>query len=380
MPPTIQPELVTTNTRLESLAQTWAAGEAIAVDTEFVRTRTFYPKLGLVQIAGPEGIALLDPVALPDLDPMLEVFASPRVLKVFHSCGEDLEVIYHLAGRFPEPLFDTQLAAAFCGHGHSLGYGPLVGLLRGVDLPKGETRTDWLRRPLSEAQVRYAAQDVAHLLPMQEELAASLEELGRTAWLTEEISRLFAVDRFHPPPEEAYRRIKQHHSLSRRGLAILMLLSRWREAEARRRDLPRGFLLQDKVLMQLARNPPRNSRQLAATPLLPPPAAKRLGATLLRLIHEGLEIPSEELPAAPKRRFDTSSHKKAIQALRNRASERAAELDLPPELLATRRQVEGLFARVAQRQNPPLPSNMLGWRREAIGDELVHLAERALRR
>jgi ribonuclease D len=301
------------------------------------------------------------------------------VLKVFHSCSEDLEVLYHLAGEFTRPVFDTQIAAAFAGHGHSLGYARLVHLLHAVELPKGETRTDWLRRPLSQAQLRYAAQDVTYLLPMYEELLANLRTLGRESWIEEEIARLFDPQRFLPEPADAFRRVKQHRTLPRRALGLLKILAQWREQEARRRDLPRGFILKDKVLIQLAHRPPLNERQLATTPLLPPSIAKRFGRKILGLVKEGMALDESELPTGPSRVFDSSAHKKSIQALRKHVGARAEELRLPPELLATRRQVERLFARVAEGKERPLQEEMRGWRRQAIGEDLQKMSEDALR-
>src|SRR5688572_15636970 len=197
-------EWVDTPEALAAAAARWAQAPAVGIDSEFVRERTFYPRLGLLQVSDGQRSSLVDPVALEDLEPLRQVLADPTIVKVAHSPSEDMEVLFHRFGEFPTPLFDTQAAAALAGLESAMSYQRLVRELLGVELTKGETRTDWLRRPLSPAQVEYAAQDVELLLPLYERLRPRLEENGRLPWLLEEAHRLREATRFLPPPETAY--------------------------------------------------------------------------------------------------------------------------------------------------------------------------------
>jgi len=345
---------------LDRAGQSWAGETRLAVDTEFVRTRTFYPKLGLVQVASDEGIFLLDPLAIDDLESLARVLRDPQITKIFHSPSEDFEVLYHLFGEFPQGVFDTQIAAALAGHGPSLGYGALVAELLDVDLPKGQTRTDWLRRPLSEKQLHYAALDVAHLPVLHEKLERQLAELGRTHWAEEEFARLGDADRFLPEPEEAYLRLKQLRGLSRRQTAVLRELAAWREREARRRDLPRNFVVHQNTLKQIAQKMPPSLDQLGKLKGVDRREIRRHGGKMLEIVRGVRELPEGELPPGPTSKTDLSKHRERFDTLRGEVADLARELGLAPELLATRRQIEELLQRALVGEGPP--EELQGWR------------------
>ncbi len=373
----IEPILIDTAPELAETCRRWRRLPAIGVDTEFVRERTFYPGLGLIQVADDDSCTLVDPLAITDLEPLRGVLEDPAVTKVFHSCGEDLEVLHHRFGEFPQAVFDTQVAAAFAGWGPSLGYGRLVSTMFGVELPKGHTRTNWLRRPLSGEQLTYAALDVAYLLPAHERLRDELRRLsadgereGREAWAREDLERLFDSERFLPDPEDAYLRIGAWRSLAPRKLAALKNLAAWREQQARRRDLPRNFVLHEKTLVDVARRMPGTRNALRAIDSLHPREIQRYGQTLIRIVRQALELPDEELPQ-PRRGFDLRPYRRRIQRLRQLAGELAEELSLPIELIATRKTIEELVRRAAAGKQPALPKELRGWRRERVGERLL---------
>lgn len=364
---------VDTPKALRQAASKWSKTQALAVDTEFVRERTFFPQLGLVQVFDGEEIYLIDPVGIDNLAAIERVLVDPDILKVFHSCSEDLEVLYHRLGRFPHPVFDTQIAASLGGRGVSIGYGNMVRDLIGVELEKGQTRTNWLRRPLTPAQIHYAAQDVAHLLTAHRLLGEELSSLGREAWLAEEIEKLFDASRFLPDPGDIYLRVPRARDLSRRELAALQALSRWREEEARRRDLPRNFVLHQAHLPVLARRRPRNLKQLSAVRELDPKTVRRYGRVWLEMLRAVDALSAEELPPRIERPRNLTPHRPLLQKLRQAVADRAHELGLAPELLASKKTVTAVLDRVLSRRQPTLPSELRGWRQEVVGDHLLEI-------
>lgn len=361
---------------LARAARAWVAVPALAIDTEFVRERTFFHRLGLIQVSDGSAAYLVDPLTVGELGPVVEVFRAP-VVKVLHSGSEDIEVFYHGLGTLPAPLFDTQVGAALAGLGPSLGYGRLVAEMLGVELFKQETRTDWLARPLSEAQRAYAAEDVAYLLPVYERLRARLAELGRLDWAFEDSAALLDTSRFEEDPERAYLRVKGAGRLDRRQLVVLRALAAWREREARRRDLPRRFVLKEDLLLALATRRPTTSRELERLPSLDRRQGARDAATWLEIVREAAALPERELPP-PIQRLPFSPAVKDLSAqLRELAARRAAELALPTEVLTPRRTLDALIASALAGPEPRLPEDLTGWRREVIGEALLEATRAA---
>ncbi|HVT17039.1 MAG TPA: ribonuclease D [Thermoanaerobaculia bacterium] len=363
-----------TDAALAEAARGWLAAPELALDTEFVRERTFFPRLGLIQVADDRTIYLLDPLAVRDLAPLAAVLRSPSTLKVLHSASEDVEVFYRALGAVPSPLFDTQIAAGLAGAGSGLGYQRLVSALLGVELSKGETRTDWLSRPLSRAQLDYAAEDVACLLPVHQRLRAELAALGRLDWALEDSAALLDTSRLDGDPETAYRRLRGAGRLQRRQLGVLRALAAWRDREARRRDLPRGFVLRDELLLALAARQPATAGELALLPGFDAGQAARDGARWLELIGQAASLPPGDLPPQPWRPPDSAAARELERRLREVVRDKAAALALPPELLATRRTLEALLRSALSDPQPRLPPDLGGWRRLLLGDDLLRAA------
>jgi ribonuclease D len=379
-PPPPQPVIaVETAAALGAATDAWAGAEALALDTEFVRERTFFPRLGLIQVSDGRAAYLIDPLAVPDLALFARVLRASGTVKVLHSASEDLEVFQRAMGAVPEPLFDTQIGAALAGVGGSLGYQKLVATVLGVELGKGETRTDWMARPLSPAQRSYAAEDVAYLLPVYELLRAELLRLGRFEWVLEDSATLLSgLTRLEEDPASAYRRIRGAGRLNRRQLGVLQTLAAWRDQEARRRDLPRSFVLKEDLLLSLATRKPTVAADLARIPAFDARQAARDGASWLALIEEALGRPEAELPEAPERLPFTPAVRQLEDRLRQLVAERAVELSIPPEILSSRRNLGGLLKSAMTDPEPRLPRELSGWRREVIGEDLLAAVRAAL--
>src|SRR5712691_2210478 len=228
-----------------------------ALDLEFIREHSYVPRLALIQMAVSDTCAIIDPLEVHDLSPLLELCKSPQTLKVLHAAGQDTEILHWHAGIISENIFDTQIAAALVGLGDQLSYARLVDQLLGVSLSKGESYSDWLQRPLSPAQTAYALDDVRYLLPLHDALGQRLEAMGRAAWLTEECRKFANPALYQRDPQKLFRRIRRSNALSSQGLAILRELAIWRDREARQRDRPPGSVLHDELLVEIARKAPR---------------------------------------------------------------------------------------------------------------------------
>ncbi len=368
LPPPPTPEVVDRDERLADLAERWLREPAVGLDTEFVRERTFFARLGLIQVADSEGCYLVDMVSIRDRAPLAAVVQAREVTKVFHSPSEDLEILHQAVGHAPEPVFDCQIAATLCGLGGSLGYVRLVSRLFDVELEKGVQRSNWLRRPLSDAQVRYAGLDVAYLMPAHEGLVARLRELGREGWAEEEFDRLLKNAEARLDPAWSYSRLRRP-GMSRRQLAALQAVCAWREDRARRRDVPRGFVLKDETLGDLARRLPRTSEDLAPVKSLGPRQARRYGPKLLELVRSARSLPEDRLPGRVERSGRRSSSRLS-EGLRKLVARVAADLDVPAEFLVPRRALEAWAARSLERGAWVWPAETEGWRRSVLQPEV----------
>ncbi len=369
-------ELVARPADLRRAMDRWRGAPVLAIDTEFVRERTFYPRLGLIQVGDGELATLIDPLAVGDLAPLAEMLDAPGTLKVIHSASQDLEIFFRAFGRFPQPILDTQEAAAVAGVGAGMGFGRLVAERLGVELAKGETRTDWMARPLTEAQLTYAAADVVYLMPLYQNLRAELEAQGRWEWALEDSDALLEAT-FDEDPEEAYKRIKGAGRLERRGLAAVHALAAWREREARRRDLPRNMVLKEEVLLDLAKRLPKAPSELGKIPGATPGLIARDGERWLAILREVAALPEAVLPPLVDRRKPAPTVDALEEKLRQHVRQRAAEIGIPPEVLASRRPLTALSRSIETTEPPHLPKELLGWRQGVIGEELLGIARAA---
>ena len=360
--------LIETPSQLEQLCGQLANAPWLALDTEFHRERTYHPRLCLIQVATPELSACIDAIRLPQLDPFLALLYRPDVTKVFHSASQDLEVLYRLRAEPLAPLFDTQIAATLLGHRDQIGYGALVEAMLGLRLPKGHTRTDWRRRPLSRAQLDYAADDVIHLARLYPLLRAQLQDRERLGWLEEDFRHLAEVARYQPHPHTAWQRIKNGASLGGRQRAALRALAAWRENTACRLDLPRGWLMRDDLLLEIARQLPDSPAALERLAAGHRSAVHKHRDALLELLDAARSGETDDGEPAPPRRLEPEEKARVEQLLeRLEARCRAAELD--PQAVAGRRELGRLIQ--GERQLRLLR----GWRRRFIGASLLNAVE-----
>ncbi len=355
---------------LQSLCEQLAPGP-LAIDTEFVRTRTYYPRLGLMQLYDGQQLALIDPLTAGDLTPLWQRLQQPEQITVLHAGSEDLELILHEAGQMPAQVQDTQLAAALCGHGMSVGFNAMTQALLNVSLDKDQARTDWLARPLTTKQQEYAAADVFYLLPMYAQLQQQLDELGRQAWFTEECQWLVQRKSRLSDPERAYLDVGNAWQLGAMELAVLRHLAAWREREARRRDLALNFVVKELHLFQVAQRLPRNLADLQQLGLLPS-EIRTHGQTLLRLVEEALQSPAASWPQPIRRLVDHPHYKGELKRLRARVALVAEAEGLPPELLASRKLLHQYLSWLwylddAQKATATLPRVLTGWRAQLLG-------------
>lgn len=354
--------LITDQDGLCALAARLAGARAVALDTEFLRERTYRAELCLVQIADVERAVCVDPLALGDLGPLAPLGAARGIVKVMHASRQDIEVLLPAVG-LVQPVFDTQIAAALVGLPAQIGYAELVRRRLGIELEKAHTRTDWSARPLAPEQLAYALDDVRYLLPLAEQLTAELERLGRSDWLAEELAALADPAAYQVEPEQAWQRLKGLGGLDAARLRLVRELAAWRERRAMARNRPRGWILDDAALREIALGAPRTLAQLAATPGVPPGVVKHCGADILECMRAA-DLP-DELPTVNLRGRPDRAKTALLEKLSAIHRATAAELSLSPEVLATRRDLEQL---AEGRRDGPL---LNGWRRAAVGERLL---------
>jgi ribonuclease D len=342
----------------------------IAIDTEFMREKTYWAKLCLIQLAVGEECAIVDPLGKVDLAPLLEVLADESVLKIFHAGSQDLEIFYRLAGHAATPVFDTQIAATVAGFPSQVGYARLMKDLFDVDIDKSDTFTDWARRPLTPAQVEYALNDVRYLDEAYTQLASRLAQEGRADWLKDDLARLSDPSVYEIQPEEQFRRLKRITSLSKRQLGVLQKVTAWREHEAMRRDLPRRWVIGDETLVEVARRRPESAEALGDIRGLNPRSLGDGGAGLIAAVRAGLAMPEDALPHIERKARTIIDVEGVVELMGALVRVRASEKGIAVPLLASRGDLERLAS--GDREGSPL---LTGWRRTIVGDDLVSLAD-----
>jgi ribonuclease D len=341
----------------------------VAVDTEFMRERTYWPILCLAQVAGPDEAAAIDALS-PGLDlaPLLALMADPAVLKVFHAARQDLEIFVQLSGQVPHPVFDTQIAAMVCGFGDAVSYETLARKLAGAHLDKTSRFTDWAHRPLTERQIEYALADVVHLRTVYGRLRQILGKNGRSEWFAEEVAGLVDPAIYRNEPGEAWRRFRIRGRADRRFLGVLRAVAAWRERAAQQRDLPRGRVMKDEAVLEIAAHAPRTIDSLARTRSLGRGVAEgKLGQDILDAVAEGLADPDPP-PAIAAKAEPPPGIGPLIELLRVLLKQRCEDFQVAQKLLASADDLEA----IAADDEAPVPA-LHGWRRQVFGDDALAL-------
>lgn len=339
----------------------------MALDTEFVRERTYYPRLCLLQLAFGDRLALIDPLAGLDLDPLFTTLARPGLIKILHAARQDFEIIYLLSGVVPAPVFDTQVAAACLGLGEQLSYSRLVATELDTELGKSHARTDWSRRPLSDAQLRYAADDVEFLLQLYPLLRERLRASGREGWLDDAFRQLAEPNLYEVRPNQAWRRIRAARKLKGRRRSRLIRLAAWREQLAMEKDLPRRWVLADDLLMALAAAEQTDPDALARIPGMPAKLLDGHGSELSRLLSAAGQHDEEAATGAVS--SSSSKNQRKLKELAALVRSEAQKLGTSPALLATRSDLKTFI------EGPEQSALLHGWRREVIGEKLLGALE-----
>jgi ribonuclease D len=360
---------IATTRELANVCARLAAHPYVAVDTEFLREQTFWPVLCLIQMAGPEDEVIVDPLAPSiDLSPFYELMANEQVVKVFHAGRQDIEIVYARAGLIPHPIFDTQIAAMVCGFGEAVSYVNLVKKVTNTDLDKSSRFTDWSRRPLSETQLRYALGDVTHLREIYAYLTRELDATGRAHWLTEEMATLTDPSTYETRPEDAWKRLKLRVK-NRRSLAVLMELAAWRERLAQTQDVPRGRILRDEPLYDIANQAPTDTQLLGQLRTLSEGFARSARAKeIIDAVKRGLARDPKTVPPLRMGQGLSAEASALVDLLRVLLKACAARSRVAPRLIADSDDLE----RIAAEEDPEVPA-LRGWRRELFGADAMRL-------
>lgn len=360
-------QYINTSKQLEKLCQQIAQESWLALDTEFLREKTYYPKFCLLQIATPDWVVCVDPLAFDNLNPLFEAIYNPEIIKVFHSCRQDLEIFYQLTGKIPMPLFDTQIAAPLLGIQENPGYAMLVSTFLNINLNKAYTRTDWSLRPLSTEQLRYAADDVIYLGQIYTIMHTKLTQLQRIDWLKNDFSRLNDPDLYDIKPENAWLKIKGKNKLTGKQLAIVQRLATWREQQVKIDNKPRNWLIRDDLLIELAKLQPTTVKELATVGKLNEHLLRRHGKILSQLINEAKQNPVSPLKDKKMALKKTQQQEAILDILTAVVRVRSEQNSLNPSILAPRKELEKLLFNENDCQL------LAGWRFGMVGRELEEL-------
>ncbi len=363
------PALITTTEALDQLCMRLRRETFVTIDTEFMRERTYWPELCVVQLAGTDEVAIVDAQAPGiDLDPLGALLADRHVVKVFHAARQDNEIFVLRFGAVPVPLFDTQVAAMVAGFGDQVGYDSLVASLTGGQIDKAHRFSDWSARPLSAAQIAYAAADVTHLRGVYERLCARLQQEGRLEWVAEEMAALADPATYRPDPETMWERLRPRTG-NRRLLGILRAVAAWREREAQRVNIPRQRLLKDESLLEIAATAPTSADELARVRGVGRGLADgRTGASLLAAIQATRALPDDAMPDAPRGKDGPRPSPALVSLLKVLLAAQCEAHDVAPKLVATADDIE----RLAIEDAPDIPA-LHGWRREVFGENALAL-------
>ena len=361
--------LITETSKLIDACERFSRDSFIAIDTEFMRERTYYPQLCLIQIAGKDEAITVDALATEiNLNPILDLMANHKVIKVFHACRQDMEIFFNLNRRIPFPVFDTQIGAMVCGYGESVGYDRLVRQITGVQIDKSSRFTDWSHRPLSKQQLNYALSDVIHLRTVYEALLNQLEKNGRINWLNEEFQNVLSPKTYDIPLDQIWKRLKIKNGRPK-FLILVRELCAFREKEAQSRNIPRNRVIRDDVLLDIAARSPRSSVDLAKVRSLSTRFAEgRLGKSILRVVAEASTIPESDAPQLEKLNKPKPQKPALIELLKVLLKHKSQDNNVAQKLIASNADLEA----IAENDN----ANVLalnGWRKDVFGDDALLL-------
>jgi ribonuclease D len=362
-------QYINTAEKLDKLCRQILEEPWIALDTEFLREKTYYPQFCLLQIATPKWVVCVDPLALPDLDKLFDVIYQPNIVKVLHSCRQDLEIFYQITGKVPSPVFDTQIAAPLLGFQENPGYAMLVSGFLNINLSKAHTRADWSVRPLSDAQIQYAADDVIYLCKIYQMMCEQLEKLGRFNWLENDFKLLNDPELYQISPSNAWLKFRGKNKLTGKQLSIVQALAKWREETARKINRPRNWLVRDDMLQELAKLQPATVAELVKVRNINERLVNRHGKLICQLINEAKQRPPIPLNEKGRPQKKTQQQEAILDVLTAVVRIRADENSLNPVVLATRKDLEKLL--YDDPDNPILH----GWRYSMAGEELKGLLD-----
>jgi len=362
--------LITTTGELREVTHKLSQSDFVTVDTEFIRETTFWPELCLIQMAAPGVTALVDPLAEGiELKPFFDLMANGKVTKVFHAARQDIEIIFHLGGLIPDPVFDTQVAAMVCGFGDSVSYDQLVQKVTGTRIDKSSRFTDWRRRPLTDKQLAYALADVTYLIDVYLRLKAEIEREGRVHWLTEEMDVLTSPRTYDPDPDDAWKRLKMRLRKPQE-LSIVKHVAAWREHEARERNVPRQRIIKDDAIYEIAQQQPCDAQALSRLRMTPKGWERSAtAASLLEAVNAALDVPREEMPQPPKAVQSPEGTGAAAELLKVLLRLVADEANVAPKMLASSDDIDRLAAEQEKADVPALH----GWRRSVFGEKALRL-------
>ncbi|MDC1436206.1 ribonuclease D [Gammaproteobacteria bacterium] len=379
--------LITDDEALNKCCESWQSHTHLALDTEFMRTDSFYPKVALFQVNDGKKNYLIDPLSISDWVKFQALMLAPEITKIFHSCSEDILVFIYQFGILPSPIFDTQVANAFLNQGFALSYQNMISEQFGINLPKGETRSNWLQRPLSEQQLDYAALDVAYLPEIYSRQKEKLAGMNKLAWVEEDCQRLLSnyQEELEQDFSQTYRNISAAWQLDEKQLYILKALAEWREKRARQRDKPRNWIIKDKELVSIAKIIPKNIAQLGQIEGLNANFIHYEGLALLEVMQKKLNQANACLPKQIARPL-SNAQKKEFKKAQLLVEKKAAELNLPTEILGRKRTLLSLYQSILELKdttsNEPidvgkirLPDELQGWRNEILVKELIELMQ-----
>ena len=362
--------MIETTAALADACKELAKSEFVTIDTEFLRETTFWPQLCLVQMASPTLEVLVDPMAKGiDLTPLFELMADANVVKVFHAARQDIEIIHHLGGLIPHPIFDTQVAAMVCGFGDSISYDQLVQKTKNVQIDKSSRFTDWSHRPLSEKQLDYALADVTHLRDVYLALKAQLEREGRSSWLKEEMDILEARETYDMHPDDAWLRLKSRLRKPTE-LAILKFVAAWREREARSRNVPRSRVLKDDAIFEIAQQQPKDAEALSRLRTIPKGWERSTsGTAIIETVNAALALPKADMPQAPRHSHSPEGSGAAVELLKVLLKLKADKHGVAAKVIANSDDLD----KIASEGEKAEVQALSGWRRELFGEPALKL-------